>query len=566
MAIKKTYGKIYLSDNRWIIPEAEPHVIMRLKSVFRRVPTHLPPPYHFENTSEQCADLQWFMQRYPLDISEEDLAIMIGKQESFFALQSEMERILKPDFIPHTYSLREGQQLRHYQAQAIELVRRSRSLLLGDDIGLGKTYAGIGTFVDTGFLPAVVVVKTHLWKQWETKISEFSNLTTHVIHGRTPYSLPAADVYIIKYTCLAAWTDVFRSIGVRACAFDEVQELRRGNASYKGCAAATLVQQTELALGLTATVVYNYADEVFHIMDILKPGCLGSKDEFIREWTTDGRVVRDPEALGTYLRERYLFLRRRKVDVGQYLGPVNKIIETVDFDEDAVKDAEKIAVQLAIRASTGSFIERGKAARELDLRVRHFTGVSKASYVAEYVKVLLESGEPIVLSGWHRDVYDIWAKHFIEYQPAWYTGTESGTQKEKSKQRFINGDTPLMIISNRSGEGLDDLQYRSSINVVGELDFSPGIHDQLAGRLDREGQKNPPVTQIFLVSNSGSDPLLVNILGLKSSQARGINDPGMGPQTVQSDQTRIKMLIEKYLNKKGIRIPARDEQPELVAV
>ncbi len=70
-----------------------------------------------------------------------------------------------------------------------------------------------------------------------------------------------------------------------------------------------------------------------------------------------------------------------------------------------------------------------------------------------------------------------------------YTGSESGSQKDKAVKSFVNGDTNLMFISLCSGVGLDGIQKRCSVAVFEELDWSPGIHHQLIGRLDREGQQ-----------------------------------------------------------------------------
>lgn len=88
--------------------------------------------------------------------------------------------------------------------------------------------------------------------------------------------------------------------------------------------------------------------------------------------------------------------------------------------------------------------------------------------------------------------------------------------------------------------------------MIGELDWSPQVHHQVIGRLDREGQKKP-VMAIYLCSDSGSDPLIVDLLGLKSSQAQGVIDPGLGIQQVHSDQTRMQLLVQKFLKKKDIQ-------------
>lgn len=550
----RTYGTIELRDNRWVLSQVEPHVAIKLKNLFPKIPKTSVGPYRFSNSAEMCADLDWFLSRYPLHISETDLQELRRQKTLFLDNQAEMERILCPEFIPGIYATKDGQEVRWYQAQAVEVFWRSRALLVGDVVGLGKTYLAIAACLRPQQLPALVVVQTHMANQWKEKIEQFSNLQVHIIKGTRPYNLPPADIYIMRYSCLAGWVNIFAQGFFKTVVFDEIQELRTGTSSGKGAAARVLCDHTEWRLGMSATPIYNYADEIHNILDLLKKGCLGTREEFIREWAdgSSGKkiVIKDTKALGTYLREQYLFIRRTKADVGQCLPPVSRIVEVVGYDEHQVKSAEELAMKLAVRASQGSFVERGQAARELDIMVRQYTGISKAKFVAEYVRILLENGEPVLLAGWHREVYSIWLNALAEFKPVMYTGSETPAQKERAKQAFISGETNLMIISLRSGVGLDGLQHRCSTVVIGELDWSQQVHDQIIGRVDREGQENP-VMAIFLVSDSGSDPLIIDLLGLKASQAQGIVDPHLGVQQVCNDQTRIQMLIQKYLKSKG---------------
>lgn len=58
-----------------------------------------------------------------------------------------------------------------------------------------------------------------------------------------------------------------------------------------------------------------------------------------------------------------------------------------------------------------------------------------------------------------------------------------------------------------------------------------------------------PVTAIYLVAEDGSDPPIMEVLGLKASQSRAITDPTLGVQAVQSDDTKLKSLIARYLPK-----------------
>jgi len=105
-------------------------------------------------------------------------------------------------------------------------------------------------------------------------------------------------------------------------------------------------------------------------------------------------------------------------------------------------------------------------------------------------------------------------------------------------------------MSLRSGVGLDGLQEVCSIVVFGELDWSPGVHEQVVGRLQRDGQPNK-VTSLYLVTDNGTDPIMIDVLGLKSSQAHGIVNPTSEVVFVESDDTRIKKLAESILARRS---------------
>jgi hypothetical protein len=85
--------------------------------------------------------------------------------------------------------------------------------------------------------------------------------------------------------------------------------------------------------------------------------------------------------------------------------------------------------------------------------------------------------------------------------------------------------------------------------VFGELDWSPAVHEQDIGRVYRDGQKDP-VCAYYMVSDYGSDPIVVDVLGLKREQVEGIRDPNR-PLTQEAtvDPEHIKKLAASFLAK-----------------
>jgi SNF2 family DNA or RNA helicase len=572
----RTYGTLRLTEAgtggtrgaRWEIDDLEPHVAIRFKHLFPRVPKNSAGPFHLPNDLMHAADLEWFTLRYPLAMTAEDRHVLETGRRGWNREQAELERILLPDYrAPAIDGVRPGQRIRDYQAQAIEVLRRRKSLLLGDEGGLGKTYTAAGFLASTpGALPAAVVCDAHMQQQWADKITAFTALSAHLIKKGSPYNLPPADVYIFRVSQIGGWIQFFKSHGdfFNTAVYDEPQSLRTGKGTQKGAAAFLLSQGVTYRLGLTATPIYNYGIEMWNVMQFIDDAVLGEWADFEREWVLRtaslgqaGGRIKDPKALGTYLREQHALIRRLKSDVGQQLPKTSIIVETIDYDVKTVESVEALAQQLAIRATTGSFIERGQAARELDIMVRQATGIAKAKAVATFARLMVEAGEPVLLVGWHREVYRIWLEALADLKPAMYTGSESAARKEAEKRRFLDGGTDILILSLRSGAGVDGLQHRSSVVILGELDWSPGIHQQILWRLDREGQKNP-VTCFLLVTDDGSDPPMMDVLGIKKSEATQIVDPHLGVQIAESDESHLRRLVDRYLVKTRAKEPSNE--------
>lgn len=551
LAHNRTYGAIEWNGKGWAITSIEPHVAIRLKQVFARINKTAKPPFVLTGGPQLDADLKWFMDRYPLRISADDAERMGGRKMLFETQQTELGAILAPNWMPPaSVGFRGNMRPYSYQVQAAELVRRTGRLLLMDEMGLGKTVSAIAAIVAPDYLPALVVPQTHLPGQWAEKIGEFTELRTHIVKRTTPYQLPPVDVVICPYSKLAGWIDYAETAGFKSVVFDEIQELRSGSTTAKGAAAQAFARLAQLVLGLSGTPIYNYGEEIWRICDFLEEGCLGDWFDFVREWCKPGPggkwLVKDTEALGTFLRESHLALRRTRTDVGHERKFANRIVHTIDHNPEPFESDAAEMTALARQVISGSFTERGQASREFDMRMRHATGVAKAKQVASFVKILLDAKQPVLLGGWHRDVYDIWLRELAAYNPVLYTGSESPRQKAKSIELFTSGASDLMIMSVRSGAGVDGLQYRCHTAVVGELDWSGKVIDQFIARLDRPGQQHQ-VDAIILVTEFGSDPAVMGVLGLKNSQAAGIVDPLSEPQEQNSDGTRIRQLAELYL-------------------
>lgn len=567
----KTHGSATLVDKQWAL-KVTPHVMMRLKRVFSRIdPGELGTAY-LSDTTENCRELLWFTDRFPLEVTpRKHLQARAREHEE---REAQIELFLHPDYKPPQFKL--AKPLRDYQGLVPAMVLQTGALLCGDELGLGKTVEAIGLLAEPRALPAVVVVKPHLQRQWMEKIAEFlPDLKVHILKKGTPYDLtkgprgkkvPFPDVVITTYFKLQGWAEMLAA-SFNYVVFDEGQELRI-TTSDKYQAAQFIGTRVPFRLITTATPIYNYGDEIHSVLNVIVPDALGTRHEFLREWCSGssqedagkpsrGARVKDPRALGTHLREQGLMLRRTRKDVGREIPKVELIPVHVEADLGVLDKVETSASELAriILAQGGVKPGRGdafRAAGDFDNLLRQATGIAKAPYVAELVRMIVEGGvekpEKVVLFGWHRAVYEIWLERLKDLKPLLYTGSESPSQKEKNKKAFLGNECDILVVSNRSGEGIDGLQYVCRTTVHGELDWSPKVQEQNIGRVARDGQADP-VAAYVPYSDCGSDPGMMDILGIKDAQAIQIMDPAADlVQLIETNvEDRIKKLARAYL-------------------
>ena len=562
----RTCGTITRARSSWVV-EAKPHVMSDLRRLFPRAVGH--GQISLAHNDATCRDLVWFLQRYPMTVSDDDRSTMVARAQ---AKEMELESaaaIIGGDYERRSFPLAIAP--RDYQVQAAMLALATGGVLCADDLGLGKSIVAICTISAVEAQPAVIVCQTHLQAQWVAEIRKFApHLTLHRIRrGSTtdakgkPYVLVQADgtmpdVIVISYSKLAGWAETLAQ-HYRSVVYDEIQELRHpGTAKHN--AAKHLSESVRSRLGLSASPIYNYGGEFYSIMDVLRPGCLGTRSEFLSEWChgsdDDGgkkATIADPRAFGSYLAEQALMIRRTRADVGRELPPVERILHPIESDPRRLREVHDTAARLAeVILSDASGEIRMRASAEFSNELRQATGVAKAPFVADFVDLLLQSGEPVLLYGWHHAVYDIWAERLRSHNPAFYTGEETEAQKLRSFSRFSTGETNLFIGSLRSGAGLNGLQDRARVIVFGELDWSPKAMDQCVGRLHRDGQQSN-VLAYYLLAEGGVDPYMVEALGIKRQQHDLVVDYQRDDLVVgmQASPDRMKRIAQDYLRRTG---------------
>lgn len=561
-------------DRATLIVDAEPNVMATARKIFPHGQTRILPGIHTHKVlllplnNSNAKDVLWLGERYPLSYE--------GVNELLRSMEDEYDRLVNsvanadqdPVSKYTAEALLPAVTLREHQTKFVNMANKVERMLLADKMGLGKTISALGTLAEPSSRPAIVVCPPHLCLQWEREIKRvYPTMTTHLIHGFKTYALPKVDVIVTSYNRLAPWEDVLFDLELSTVIFDEVHDLRKtgtGKRQY----AKLLSERSQRCFGLSGTPIFNYGIELWSVLDVIKPESLGHVEEFASEWCVEGKV-REPAVLNNYLKSKGLMLRRTPEETGLHFGGASKHIYTLDADLKSLAALQNVMKALALSIMSAKVGEADEASREFDYKLRMATGVAKARPAAQFVKMICEQGEKVLLAGWHRDVYDIWMNELQEFQPVMVTGSETPKQKAESVRKFIeDDDCKVLIISLRSGAGIDGLQHVCRNVVFGELDWSPHVMDQVVMRVDRDGQREHPQAY-FLTVNDGSDPFIMNIITNKRSQHDGIVE---GKDTEASvieggsyDPMRVHEMAKAYLQSLGEEIPEAVEEKGVLA-
>lgn len=586
----RSVGAIERRGSSWVI-SAEPHVVILLKRLFLRIDKASDGELRIRSTPEVDRDLEWVRDRFVLDMEPKDERLLHQGGETMRARERQAIAVEEGTFVPREFHGM-AKAPRDYQRVAADLCLQNGSLLCADDLGTGKSFVGLTLLSDPKTLPAVLVCPNALPTQWRRMLAEvLPHLRTHILEGTTPYDIPARcydlaqracraaakagepippgwpkgvepDVLILPYTRLLGWMHVLQARAT-SLIFDEVQELRH-SATDKYRAAVAVRNRATYCLGLSATPTANYGGEFYTVLDVIRPGCLGGREEFHREFCVDvqeERKVRlkDPRAFGYYVRTAGLVVRRTRKDVGRELPPLTVIPTPIDADPGAIEAVKHRVFELArtiVNQTASTNFAKMQASGEMDRILRQATGIAKAPHIAAFVRMLVETGEAVLVFAWHRSVYDILkamlegdeAKGIENLHPAFYTGDETDKQKREALHAFTSGKTKVLVMSLRSGAGIDGLQHVASTIVIAELDWSPAVHDQAIGRLNRDGQAKP-VFAYYLLADKGSDPTVADVCGAKRSNTEPVRNPDESKtEVVHVDPDHVKRLAQAWLD------------------
>ena len=506
----------------------------------------VPEIWYGERTDEaiipdrpECIEkLRWMLEHYPLEVLSKS------------AWQKRASRPPAPEPPRHTLEpATPGEQFRgelmEFQKMGLDfLIKSNGNALLADEMGLGKTVQSLAyVATEKRAFPVLVVAPLVTLNNWQREIVRFlkkRSRNSRIIHDASPSvaiirtgrrrPLERSDFYLINYELLHKRREDIAACGIRTIICDEVHSLRSIHTQkYEALRYLASRPSVSRRLGLSGTPIYNRGSEIWSITDILKPGMLGSFEEFCEYFcyvNERGRAVvldKMREGLRRQLQD-HIMLRRRKADVLHELKEKVRYKEVIDADT-AYYNREmdriwKRMVEEQQDARTEFF--RSASYQRAIRSERVAAGMAKMPHVIGFVRNIMEIEESVVVFCHHRAIHGMLHESLREFGPSSIIGGQSDAARQRGIDAFQRGESKMMIAGLRAGSLGINLS-RARYVVFAELDWSPAIHRQAEDRLHRIGQKET-VFAYYLIGKGTLDDRVAGVLVDKGQEIDGILD------------------------------------------
>ncbi|HWY35943.1 MAG TPA: DEAD/DEAH box helicase [Nitrosopumilaceae archaeon] len=493
------------------------------------------------DTGQNVQKIKWINDRYPLEILSKSTW---NKKIAHFR-----EKKKKPKKIEKLRQVNPGKQFKgkllNFQKEGLDfLLKSSGNALLADEMGLGKTVQTLAYLAtENQTFPALVIAPLVTLNNWQREVGKFLKKkskngrllenqvpTSTLIRNGKSQDLGKFDIYIINYDLLHKRIDDLSKLNLKTIICDEVQHLRsKSTKKYSAVKKLTALKSIKYRIGLSGTPIYNRGSEIWPIVDILRPGLLGSFKEFCEYFcyvNEKGKAIvleNKRESLGEELR-KHVMLRRKKSDVLKELKDKVRYKEVIDADINYYqKELDKIWKKLEEdQKNAETAFDKFTSYKRAIQSERQAAGIAKLPHVIEFVKNIMEIEESVIVFCHHRAIHQLLHKSLGEYAPASIIGGQTDKERQKHIDMFQAGETKLMVAGLRAGNVGINLS-RARYVIFAELDWSPAIHRQAEDRLHRIGQKNT-VFAYYLIGNGTLDDHVANVLVDKSYEIDAIMD------------------------------------------
>lgn len=355
----------------------------------------------------------------------------------------------------------------------------NKKIIIGDEMGLGKSIQAIATVNIAKAYPCLIVCPASLKYNWRDEINESSYSNSHFLNGKNPTD---KDFYIINYESIHKHLKFIKENGFKSIIFDESHYLKNEDAK-RTKNSLEIVKNIEYRIQLTGTPVLKIPlDLVSQLKLINKLDFFGGKEHFLENYCkpektsfgTDYTGASNLENLSNKLRE-ICFIRRTKKEVLKELPEKTRTKILVDIPN--ITEYKRTLKDFLS-------LDRNNKLNKID-EFRQAVAEYKLPLVKEIIDGFIANNQKIVVFAYHRSIQN---KLIEMYPNACKIISEESALQDENKKCFQEDDSKQIIICSFKIANIGlDLTAASNV-IFTEMDWCPALNNQAEDRCHRIGQ------------------------------------------------------------------------------
>lgn len=481
---------------------------------------------------------------YPLDLTTyHDICARFSglhvatevKQWADMVVQRRLELLSLQKADDATLTVPYADRLRNYQRVGVNFLSNGANVILGDDMGTGKTLQLIAMCEQMNLQRILVVCPNTLKWTWHDEINKWTDATKVVVDGakrkRSKQIASGAKFTIINYEALRPHRDELQAITWDAKIADEAHKLKNQHTGWTEEFKGVKARMTCLASG---TPLLNRPEELWSLLHTLYPDKFSSYWRFVdryccQEDTGYGMRVLPPtdhQAEELRLLLAPIMIRRMKSEVLSELPSKVFMKQPIILGPTQRKLYDQMMDDMIVELSTGEVVAAPVVLAKLTrLRQLSISPALVGESNAESAKFdalwdIIENQQPehkIVVFSNFRKAIEMVGEWLTAQGVPWLSVTGEVKQKDRqaATKAFQEDPKYRVMLATIQAAGLGVTWTAADIAVFLDRHWTPAINVQAEDRLHRMGQQHS-VNIVALIAKDTVDEAIECMLDTKS--------------------------------------------------
>ena len=393
-------------------------------------------------------------------------------------------------------------ELRDYQKKGIQWLQMLHHYgfggILADDMGLGKTLQTIAFLssqvqADTSVL---ILAPSGLIYNWADEFQKFApDLDVVVVHGLKSHreSILAEDhqIYVTSYATFRQDSEIYQDLSFDFLFLDEAQVMKNAQTKIAQSLRQFVVPSV---FALSGTPIENHLGELWSIFQIVLPGLLPAKKEFMKLST---------ERVAQFIKP--FVMRRKKEEVLTELPDLIEVVYKNELEDQqkAIYLAQLQQMQERLGQVSDSEFQRNRVEilkglmrlRQIcdtpALFMENYQGESgKLDSLRDLLVQIAEGGHRVLIFSQFRGMLDRIEQELPDLGLTSFkiTGSTPSQERQEMTKSFNQGERDVFLISLKAGGVGLNLTGADTVILV-DLWWNPAVESQAIGRAHRMGQE-----------------------------------------------------------------------------